>query len=95
MIRTQKAPSLQLETLFGGLGGTPSHRRQTLTSGGRHVTLSSRVQRVDRIRGVPIRSSLMHLQTFRHVVETLVGVERKALEAGALGSGAAGMVGGA
>jgi hypothetical protein len=37
----------------------------------------------------------MHLQTFRHVVETLVGVERKALEAGALGSGAAGMVGGA
>ena len=45
-------------TLFWGVWGTPSHRRQTLTSGGRHVTLSSRVQRVDRIRGVPISSSL-------------------------------------
>ena len=30
MIRPQKA--LQLETLFGGLGGTPSRRMQTLTS---------------------------------------------------------------
>ena len=30
VIRPQKA--LQLETLFGGLGGTPSRRRQTLTT---------------------------------------------------------------
>jgi hypothetical protein len=30
----------------------------TVIKGGRHVTLSSRVQHVDRIRGVPIRSSL-------------------------------------
>jgi len=36
VIRPQKA--LQLETLLGGLGGTPSRRRQTLTSDFKFVT---------------------------------------------------------